>query len=406
MLRRILRHRSMARLALSVLALGFAVLASFAWVGMKTTSTAVVEIRNVAQTASSWDHVLAQVGNEDNAMIDYIRTPDGAGLEPLASAVGSAKENLRWLSEHGSAGNAGQVTLISSTYDEFTASLTTMVADGRHHNRTDLTAQADEASLSASSLRKQLTVGIQYEHLHLITALADVELKNQRLSNATLVVLAIDLTLVAFCGYLLLSYHRWIEQHAERNHHRAQHDILTGLANRALFEEQLHESVSRANDGGDQVTLLMLDLDGFKAINDTHGHQYGDLLIKVVADRLAGAVRRTDTVARLGGDEFAVLADHAGLHEATALAQRIRAAIAVPADLNGTMVNIGVSIGMARAPQHTNGPHELVRLADAAMYIAKRGNLGVVVSDLDHQPTDSEPAADPTGAPAASVTVS
>jgi len=401
MFRRVLRHRSMARFALSVLALGFVVLAGLAWVGMTETNKAVVEIRTVAKIASNWDYVLTQVGGEDEAMIAYIRTSDELGLEGLAAVVGSAGANLRWLTEHGSPGNAGQVVLIGSTYESFVATLTTMVADGRRNDLSELSTQADEASLSASSLRKQITYGIQYEHLHLTSTLAEIEETNQRLANYTLVVLAIDLTLVAFCGYLLLGYHRRIEKHAEHSQHRAQHDVLTGLANRALFEERLYASVNRANDGGGNVTLLMCDLDGFKAVNDTHGHQTGDLLIKIVAERLASTVRRTDTVARLGGDEFAVLVDDSGLDEAAALADRIRTAVAMPADLDGIMVSIGISVGLAGAPQHTNGAHELVRLADAAMYTAKRGKLGLVVNDPEHHPQDREPSGDPAGAPEA-----
>jgi diguanylate cyclase (GGDEF)-like protein len=155
--------------------------------------------------------------------------------------------------------------------------------------------------------------------------------------------------------------------------HLARHDTLTGVANRALFNEKLAEASKRHERYGDGFTVLMLDLDKFKAVNDTLGHPAGDQLLIEVARRLKAALRETDVLARLGGDEFAIIGDggsdqHDG---AIALALRIIGAIAQPFDLNGHAAQVGTSIGIALAPAHGFDPDELLQKADLALYDAK-----------------------------------
>jgi diguanylate cyclase len=149
-------------------------------------------------------------------------------------------------------------------------------------------------------------------------------------------------------------------------------DPLSGLPNRLLFSERLdHELVElRSSDGG--VSLMFLDLDRFKEVNDSHGHQAGDELIKQVARRLLTVLRGADTLSRFGGDEFAII--QTGVKsddDAEALARRILHALSEPFDLGGNAVNIGVSIGIALAPRHATDRETLMRLADTALYEAK-----------------------------------
>jgi len=390
-------RRSLARAAVGGLAAGFAVLATFAWVSATTTERAVDDLRSAAQISTNWDRVLTLVATENEAMNDYLRASDLSGSQPLTSAIGSAAAKLRWLAEHGSARTASQVTLIGGTYDTYTGNLTAMVEAGRRNDQRELSALAAEASLSAASLRKQLTIGIQLEHVRLNATLKKIKLINKRLRNATFIVLGVDLVLLLMCAHMLLTYQRRIEGQAERSHHRAQHDALTGLPNRVVFEEKLNDLLGPGDGDGEPFAVLMLDLDGFKAVNDTLGHQYGDMLLVAVAERLNGAVRSCDTVVRLGGDEFAILVEIGEPDQVIALAERVRTAIAVPTELNGELVRIGASIGVAFAPQHSSDSHELLRFADAAMYQAKRNKLGVRVHDSGPPPSapDENPDEDP-----------
>ncbi|MGI8968063.1 MAG: putative bifunctional diguanylate cyclase/phosphodiesterase [Chloroflexota bacterium] len=172
-----------------------------------------------------------------------------------------------------------------------------------------------------------------------------------------------------------------VEDITERKHfeeqleYQATHDALTDLPNRALLQDRLRELVSsapRAVPGG----LLLMDLDGFKMINDTFGHHNGDSLLQQVAMRLQGALRDSDTVSRLGGDEFAVLLPMTDEHGARRAVEKIEEALAGCYFIEGNRVEIRASIGIALYPHHGADGSVLLRRADAAMYEAKRNRLG------------------------------
>lgn len=152
--------------------------------------------------------------------------------------------------------------------------------------------------------------------------------------------------------------------------HMAQHDALTDLPNRVLLRERLEQALGRMRD--QHLALLILDLDRFKDINDTLGHPAGDILLKTVAKRLTSCVRETDTVARLGGDEFAIIESVTDpANESSALAKRIREVVSTPIDLDGHLVTVGTSIGIATAPGDGTDPDQLMKNADLALYRAK-----------------------------------
>jgi diguanylate cyclase (GGDEF)-like protein/PAS domain S-box-containing protein len=170
--------------------------------------------------------------------------------------------------------------------------------------------------------------------------------------------------------------------YTESLEHQALHDPLTGLPNRTLFGEHTVKALASAQRRGESLAVLMMDLDGFKQVNDTLGHDHGDLLLKQVAVRLVGALRETDTIARLGGDEFVILpAGATDLTAASALAWKIEQACQPGFMINDEIVRVSASIGIALFPQHGATPGELLRRADAAMYLAKRTGSGHAVFD-------------------------
>jgi diguanylate cyclase len=155
--------------------------------------------------------------------------------------------------------------------------------------------------------------------------------------------------------------------------HQATHDQLTGLANRAQFTEQLRAALDRARAELHSVTLLYMDLDGFKPVNDEFGHDVGDQLLVAVAKRMAACTRSDDTVARLGGDEFAVLIDsQTGAGDAEEVSDRLAAALTRPFMIDGHRLRLGASIGRAVFPIDAETPDGLLRSADAAMFAVKR----------------------------------
>jgi diguanylate cyclase (GGDEF)-like protein/PAS domain S-box-containing protein len=158
----------------------------------------------------------------------------------------------------------------------------------------------------------------------------------------------------------------------ERLSRAALHDPLTGLPNRALLMDRLEHAVARAHRRKTSLTVLFLDLDDFKAVNDASGHECGDRLLEEVGRRLDSGARASDTVARLGRDEFVVLLEDIGdEREATLAAARIREELEVPFEVGGRELSVTASIGVAVGPSAGDGPRELLRSADLAMYRAK-----------------------------------
>lgn len=159
--------------------------------------------------------------------------------------------------------------------------------------------------------------------------------------------------------------------------HLAFHDVLTGLPNRALVEDRLTQALALATRHDQRVALLLIDLDRFKTINDTHGHHAGDELIIAVAQRLSRIVRASDTVGRIGGDEFiVVMPDVDNIGQVHSLAQRIIDELSEPFTLFGSDIWSGASIGLALAPKDGVDRLELMRKADIALYEAKSGGRG------------------------------
>jgi diguanylate cyclase (GGDEF)-like protein len=157
----------------------------------------------------------------------------------------------------------------------------------------------------------------------------------------------------------------------------ALYDPLTGLANRTLLTDRMTRAVTRAERGAAPPAVLLLDLDGFKSVNDSFGHATGDLLLVEMAHRLRAVVRDEDTVARLGGDEFAVVLSNATDDQALEVADRIMAALTGPIVVGGATCWVGASIGV-RLADRGQPPDTLLRDADTAMYAAKAGGGGGV----------------------------
>ena len=174
----------------------------------------------------------------------------------------------------------------------------------------------------------------------------------------------------------------WVTTHADitdrkkseaKVEHMARHDALTGLGNRVTLTEGIEEASARFRQRGETFSLLMLDLDQFKQVNDMMGHAAGDTLLQDVASRLRGCLRETDGLARLGGDEFAIIqAGDANQREASVtLADRIISELARPFRLRDNEIHIGASVGIALAPEHSSSADDLLKMADMALYSAK-----------------------------------
>jgi diguanylate cyclase (GGDEF)-like protein/PAS domain S-box-containing protein len=165
--------------------------------------------------------------------------------------------------------------------------------------------------------------------------------------------------------------------------HQVLHDGLTGLPNRRLFHDRVDQAIERARRTGASLSVLLMDLDRFREVNDTLGHHTGDALLRELGRRLHACVRRSDTFARLGGDEFGFLLTDAGARGARELVARIQRALAEPFTLQQLPLEVEASIGIAVFPDHGDSVDLLLQRADVAMYVAKRGGEGFAFYDRD-----------------------
>lgn len=185
---------------------------------------------------------------------------------------------------------------------------------------------------------------------------------------------------------------RELRREGEKVTHLARTDFLTGLANRTLFSDKISAAAARLRRDGETFTVLFLDLDGFKHINDSLGHPAGDELLKEMALRLKSLLRETDVVARLGGDEFAIMRTGATnqREEAIDLARKVLSTVAKPFDFDGHNATVKTSIGIALAPENGTEPGELMKKADLALYRVKsegRNNFSFFDEEMSEDAT-------------------
>ena len=172
-----------------------------------------------------------------------------------------------------------------------------------------------------------------------------------------------------------------IEQEVTHVHHYAYHDELTGLPNRSLLRDRLNQAIVQAGRQNKQVGLLLLDLDGFKNVNDRLGHAIGDKLLQRVAERLLSCIRGADTACRYGGDEFVILLPEIdGEKSAAEVAQKLHACLAKPYVVDAHSIAVTSSIGIAVYPCDGISQDDLIRRADIAMYLAKAQSTSAIRS--------------------------
>jgi two-component system, cell cycle response regulator len=162
--------------------------------------------------------------------------------------------------------------------------------------------------------------------------------------------------------------------------HQASHDNLTGLWNRAMVREHLDAEITRARCVGTPVSVVLADLDRFKMVNDTYGHQAGDVILREATARMRSALRASDSIGRYGGEEFLIVLPNTEPHIAMAVAERARASVCAPMHVDGISMAMSVSLGVASTRTATNCPDGLIQAADAALYRAKADGRNCVAA--------------------------
>lgn len=235
----------------------------------------------------------------------------------------------------------------------------------------------------------QVTVPVVYgDRLSGVYGFAQVNIpwdETEQLLWRSVITVAAVIVIIALLAWLLLfrTMHRassTLRTQAQENERLALHDALTGLPNRRLLQDRLDRAIMQAERSGKSLALMILDVDRFKEVNDTLGHDRGDALLKEVGVRLSEVVREADTVARLGGDEFAVLAPNVGSQlDAERFASRVHSAFDEAFQVGDLHLHVESSIGVAMLPDHADNGVELMQRADTAMYAAKSTHLGALL---------------------------
>lgn len=172
-----------------------------------------------------------------------------------------------------------------------------------------------------------------------------------------------------------------IDEVAQAERYRALHDPLTSLPNRTLFYERIEQVLNLAKRENREAAIMIIDLNEFKEVNDTLGHQAGDVLLLQATQRLKGLMRESDTLARYGGDEFAIILPGSNKDQAHILAERLTRSILEPFTISDSSLIIGMSVGIAMYPQHGLDPQALIEHADIAMYSAKKYQKAFLLYD-------------------------
>ncbi|MEU8238275.1 EAL domain-containing protein [Actinoplanes missouriensis] len=377
---RLLEAKATGRSAIAGTALGIGILAAAAVMASSGTADTTEEVRRVQTVTQTLNRISVQINAEDAALRSYLTT---GGTEyrrtELLAKLGDARASLDWLQQNNAVDRA-ELDAIRGGYENYNRIVLDIVAHTEDGG--NVAGYTDLASMTFAPLRDSvLAIGDQHQQ-ELSEYLAEVNRRADILQVIAVATIAVVLALFAICARVLIRYQRRAERQAAQRLHEATHDSLTGLGNRAKLHHELDAAVRRGRAAGAPFSLLLIDLDRFKEINDTLGHHAGDKLLVEVGQRLTGGRRADDLVVRLGGDEFALILPSAPDHtQALEAGHRILESLRRPIALSGLLVDIDASIGVAAYPGDGSDATELLQHADVAMYEAKRRHGGVCAYD-------------------------
>lgn len=349
------------------------------WSIYRVTTTIMSTATSVSQTyevISSFKNLQQRLVDAETAERGFVIT----GTPDSLPAFSGALQKIQWESDLIAAlvaDNAGQMVRFTQLQKLIAYRLKTlqMIVDTRAAGGVDAAHQLvsiDEDNIEMARIHNVLTQMENEENTQLNVRLKARDVAYQEFWWSFF---ALIVTMSASTAWQYLQVRRIMHLEAEakrRIRHLAEHDPLTELPNRRQLQQKLDMAIAYAKRSGKRVAVMFIDLDGFKAVNDTLGHQAGDELLKVVAQRLRQATRSSDLVARLGGDEFVVvLSELDELADATRLAAKLNRLISMPIPVAGTQANISTSIGISLYPANGKSSAELMGKADDAVYQAK-----------------------------------
>jgi diguanylate cyclase (GGDEF)-like protein len=374
------RRGRIGLLAVAVALVGFMVVGIL---GSRATSNAAAHAKRAVLLNAVYQQATAGVAAEESLERKYRLEP---GPVPAAAHRAARVTVRRALSEINRLGTASDRQLVARVRREHTgyvqAALEMFDAVDRHESTAFVNAIDSTRVDPVFGAMQSETFSAAARHragaLDRLNALESTEQLAMGLDIGTVIA---GFPLIVTAAIALTRYERKLRRQSDINRHQALHDGLTGLPNRTLFQDRTMTALRAAQRSGEQVAVLLVDLNRFKDVNDTLGHHYGDLLLGQIAQRFTGTLRAGDSVARLGGDEFAVLLCSTSTDQAVAAAARLSDALAESFSVKDISLDVDASIGIALAAPQSD-VETVLRHADVAMYEAKSQHIPYATYEL------------------------
>jgi diguanylate cyclase (GGDEF)-like protein len=341
-------------------------------VGSLVTSNAAGTSTRAVRIAVAYGHAASAIAAEESLERKYRLQPGPTPRAAHAAAEVSFKQAMLQVAVLGDSADRSLAKTVLREHSAYVVASARLFLSVDRHNPAAVTNAIDDRTVDP-------VFSVMQDHVYAAAALNESKALSATASVGEIsrFVLLIDLAallaaigLVVGGAVVVTRYQRDLHFESENNRYQAMHDPLTDLPNRTLFKDRTGVALRAAARASATVAMLLLDLNRFKEVNDTLGHEYGDHILLQVADRLRDCLRESDSVARLGGDEFAILLPVSGWEEALAAAQRVGAALHTPFLIYDIALDIDASIGIALA-KPGDDVETLLRHADVAMYDAK-----------------------------------
>ena len=341
-------------------------------VGSLVTSNAAAASALAVRTASAYGHAATAIAAEESLERKYRLQPGPVPKAGHAAAEASLEQAMRQVAALGDSADRNLAKVVLREHGAYVAASARLFLSVDRHDPAAVTNGIDARTVDPvfGVMEGQVYGAATRDESEALSAAASVRETGRFVLLVDLATLLAAIGLVAGGTVVVTRYQRDLHSESERNRYQALHDPLTDLPNRTLFQDRTGVALRTAARSGATVAVLLLDLNRFKEVNDTLGHQYGDRLLLQVADRIRGSLRDSDSVARLGGDEFAILLPVSGWEEALAATQRVGAAFHDPFSMYDIALDVDASIGIALA-EPGDDVETLLRHADVAMYEAK-----------------------------------
>src|ERR1700722_9025368 len=341
-------------------------------VGSLVTSNAAAASALAVRTADAYQHAAAAIAAEESLERKYRLQPGPVPKAAHTAAEAALRQAMLQVAALGDSADQNLAKVVLREHEAYVAASAQLFLSVDCHDPVAETNSVDARTVDPvfGVMEGQVYAAAARHESGALNAAASVRETGRFVLFVDLATLLAAIGLVVGGAVVVTRYQRDLHAESEHNRYQALHDPLTALPNRTLFQDRTGVALRAAARSGATVAVLLLDLNRFKEVNDTLGHQYGDLLLLQVADRLRGSLRDADSVARLGGDEFAILLPISGWEEALAATQRGGAALHDPFSMYGIALDVDASIGIALAEPGDDG-ETLLRLVDVAMYEAK-----------------------------------